>query len=170
MFNYRSIRSFAVRAAAVLAPLYAAAPAAAAVFGQPHMSVNPLAVDYQVQHLGTTSDAYWVAVENAPGGSDLHYLIELRGENASDFSTTCDAGGTACFEGWISPGFNVYVQVRFSPLFAGPRSAEIVVTGSDSTNPEDTVLLTGIGTELLFADGFENAETSEWDGCVGCPV
>ena len=79
-------------------------------------------------------------------------------------------GGTACFEGWIDSGHNVYVVVRFQPVFAGPRQAQIKVTGSDSTNPVEFVSLTGIGTELVFEDGFENAETSEWSSCTGCPV
>ena len=169
--SYRSsIRSTGFFAAVVLALLLPVAPAAAAVFGQPNMSVNPDSVDFPVQLLGATGDAWWVAVENAPGGSSLHYLIELTGDNASDFTMVCDAGGTACFEGWINPGMNVYVVVRFAPLFAGPRHAEIKVTGSDTANPVEYVTLTGIGTELLFGDGFENAETSEWDLCVGCPI
>ena len=165
----RSIPKLGAVAATALAALLSVAPAPAAVLGQPAMTVSPLNIDFPVQHVGTTSDVWYVEVENAPGGSSLHYLVELTGDNASDFTIACDGGGTACFEGWINPGFNVYVLVRFSPLFAGARSAEIKVTGSDATNPVVHVALTGISTELLFADGFENNETSEWDFCVGCP-
>ena len=159
-----------VVAAALFASLFPGAPAGAAALGQPHMSVNPDFVEFPVQLIGAPGEAWWVAVENAPDGSSLHYLIELTGDHASDFTMVCDAGGTACFEGWIDSGHNVYVVVRFQPLFAGPRQAQIKVTGSDSTNPVEFVSLTGIGTELVFEDGFENAETSEWSSCTGCPV
>lgn len=167
-----AIAAIAAIATIAFASLLLAASASAAVLGQPSMSVNPDIVDFPVHLLGESydEDAWWVAVENAPGGSSLHYLIELTGDNASDFPMVCDAGGTACFEGWINPGFNVYVVVRFSPLFAGPRHARIKVTGSDTANPVEYVDLSGIGTESLFGDGFENAETSSWSSCTGCPI
>ena len=156
-------------AGAALASLLAVAPAAGAVLGQPSMSVNPLFIEFPVQLLGGSSDASFVTVENAPGGSSLGYSIELSGEDTSDFTIACDGGGTACLSGQLNPGAHVNLAVTFSPLFAGERSAEIVVSGNDFTNPSDTVVLVGQAMELLFEDGFENGETGLWSSCQGCP-
>jgi hypothetical protein len=131
-------------AAAVV--LWSAAPALAshggggggtpAPAGTAAVSINPSAVDFGSQALGTTSAPRTITITDTGTASVFFNGTPQQG---LDFNRTSDD----CVGIQIAPGAACTMTVVFAPTVTGPRSSTITVTDSAGTQ---TIAFTGTGT------------------------
>jgi uncharacterized repeat protein (TIGR01451 family) len=74
------------------------------------------------------------------GTGDLHISLSFSGANSTDF--VVDSSIMT-----ITPGDNAPVQVTFTPLAIGARSATLIVSSDDPDEPTINVSLSGTGIE-----------------------
>ncbi len=105
--------------------------------------VNTPAVAFGVQNVGTTAAGQYAYVVSG-GTAPVNFSgYTLGGANAADFSITgnnCHAG----FTDQLPQGASCWVQVAFTPIAAGARSATLVFT-DDAPGAPHVVVLTGVG-------------------------
>jgi hypothetical protein len=110
----------------------------AAVQGTPSMVVSPPSLDFGNVLVGTTSPALDVRVQNT-GSAPLVVASSINGAAASEFSVAPSDPFI------VLPGQTQIVRVRFAPLTAGAKSATLVLTSNDPSNPSDDIALAGMG-------------------------
>lgn len=144
--------------------------ASASHAGQPHMAVDPDALEFEPKEVGLSTPSQSVTIANTdPQGSSLSVSsVALSAGQVSDFDWSCDGGGQACIPTQVEPGTSISLFVTFTPTAAGPRSATLTVTGNDGANPSEDVALSGVGFEHVFSDDFEPGSARPFSGCVGC--
>ena len=111
--------------------------------------------------VGSTSVTQTVTLTNY-GNMTLTLSITKSGANRGDFavSNTCN--------GSVIPGATCKINVRFSPLGLGPKSANVVLTDNAKGSPQ-TIPLSGVGTDLSISAGSLNFG-SEQVGMTSMPM
>ena len=107
--------------------------------GIPNINVSPLSLAFGSQLVGIGSARLATAVSNT-GSGNLHVGLSFGGANPSDFLV--DSSILT-----ITPGNNAPVQVTFTPLAIGARSATLIVSSDDPDQPTINVSLSGTGIE-----------------------
>jgi hypothetical protein len=111
----------------------------------PSVGLNPTALGFGDQVVGTTSSALPVTV------------ADVMVSGAAEFTKTADT----CTNATVAAGATCTVSVTFTPSAQGPRSAALTVQDNAAGSP-DTVPLTGTGTTASAA-----ACTITWTGGAG---
>jgi uncharacterized repeat protein (TIGR01451 family) len=130
-----AIISITVIAAATPTPT----PTSTATPGTPNINVSPLSFAFGRQPVGTGTAQLSTTISNT-GTGDLHVSLSFGGANPSDF--VVDSSIVT-----ITPGNNALVQVTFTPLAIGARSATLIVSSDDPNEPNINVSLSGTGIE-----------------------
>ena len=112
-------------------------PTSTATPGNPNITVNPLSLAFGGQLVGTGIAQLTTTISNT-GTGDLHVGLSFGGANPSDFVVDSSIAT-------ITPGNNVTVQVTFTPLAIGARSATLIVSSDDPDEPTINVSLSGTG-------------------------
>jgi len=107
--------------------------------GIPNINVSPLSLAFGSQLVGTGSAQLSTAISNT-GSGDLHVGLSFGGANPADFLV--DSSILT-----ITPGNSAPVQVTFTPLAIGARSATLIVSSDDPDEPTINVSLSGTGIE-----------------------
>ncbi|MDO8262344.1 MAG: choice-of-anchor D domain-containing protein [Gallionella sp.] len=103
----------------------------------PTVSLNPTALAFAIQGVGTTSASKTVTLNNTGDGA----------LNITTIAATGDYGVTHnCGTGLGAGGFCT-LSVTFTPAAAGARSGSIVIT-SDAASSPDTITLSGTGVAV----------------------
>jgi centrosomal CEP192-like protein/HYDIN/CFA65/VesB family protein len=96
----------------------------------PAVTISPNPLNFPTIMQGTTSSPMIIVVTNS-GNATLNIAsITLTGNNASDFNMV-----SAC-SGSVAPGANCGINVTFTPLAAGQRSATISISDDASDSPQ----------------------------------
>jgi uncharacterized repeat protein (TIGR01451 family) len=114
-------------------------PTSTATPGNPNINVSPLSLAFGSQPVGTGSAQLNATISNT-GTGDLHVGLSFGGANPSDFGVDSSIAT-------ITPGNNAQVQVTFTPLATGARSATLIVSSDDPDEPTINVSLSGTGIE-----------------------
>jgi hypothetical protein len=102
------------------------------------VSVNPSALTFVAQTVGTTSPAQNVTVKNYYS-TPLAVSVTIQNGNVRDFPITSNGCGTS-----IPAGTTCTISIAFSPLATGARSSTLHIGDNDPTGPQ-IVTLTGTG-------------------------
>ena len=107
----------------------------------PNISVSPISHDFGDVTVGSTSTAQTFTISNI-GYADLEiYTINLTGNDLSEFSIQNDS----CSENTILAGSSCTVEVVFSPISQGAKSANLSIPSNDPNRPTLDVPLSGTG-------------------------
>lgn len=110
---------------------------------QPAAVLTPSPVVFGSVALGSSANMT-LSVSN-PGLATLHLTnATLTGADPGDFSIT--GLSPSCSSHAVLPGASCMVQLTFTPAAEGTRSATFTLT-DDATPPNQSVTLTGVGTE-----------------------
>jgi len=123
----------------------------------PAVTLNPTALSFANQLVGTTSSYQQVALTNT--GSAPLIITSLGMSSPSDFAVS---GGTCSAAQQVAPEADCTIQITFTPTQVGLRSA--VLTVLDNASGTQTVSLSGTGIENLSI-----TPTSLPGGTVGSP-
>ncbi|MGB3429817.1 MAG: choice-of-anchor D domain-containing protein [Burkholderiaceae bacterium] len=113
----------------------------------PVASLSPLAVDFGMLPLNTTSPAKTVTLSNT-GNAPLSIAdLKLGGTNAADFAQThnCPVGSS------LAAGSACSISVRFIATATGPRSATVVLTSNAAGSPSADLKGTGVVQSAALA-------------------
>jgi len=113
----------------------------------PNIIVTPLTLDFGSHDEGTTSVANSVTVHNS-GNLDLNVSnIALSGTDAGDFVLNLSGGSNPCGSAVpvIAPGGSCTVNIAFSPLTSGVKSATLDISSDDPDTGLVSVSLSGTG-------------------------
>ncbi|HXJ94620.1 MAG TPA: choice-of-anchor D domain-containing protein [Terriglobia bacterium] len=109
--------------------------------GTPTVTLTPTSLQFGKQLKGTASAAQPVTLTNT-GTAVLNLTsIAIAGTNPGDFGETNNCGTT------VAAGASCTINVTFSPVMNGTRTATVSVTDNASGSPQ-TVTLTGTGTSV----------------------
>ncbi len=107
--------------------------------GDPAVNLNPEALDWGEQPVGSAGKAQTVHVTNVGQGDLTINSVNLGGTNLDDF--TVEEG---CANFVLRPGDSCLISVRFTPRAAGPRTAELTLTDNAPDTPQH-LPLRGVG-------------------------
>jgi hypothetical protein len=107
------------------------------------VSLLPGSLSFSQENVGTTSSAQSVLLSNIGDALLKISSIVPTGTNAADFAQT-----SPCFD--LVEGGQCTINVTFTPLATGSRSASLTITDNASNSPQ-TVSLTGTGAQLSAA-------------------
>jgi hypothetical protein len=105
----------------------------------PTVSLNPTAVSFASQSVGTTSSAVNVTLSNSGNAALTITSVNVVGTDPTEFGVNASCTGAT-----LAPGGTCNMAVTFAPAAAGNRSASISVADNASGSPQ-TVALTGTG-------------------------
>jgi len=100
--------------------------------------LSPTSLSFAGQGLGTTSAAATVTLSDPRSVALSITSIAITGTNPGDFVQTNTCGGSVAAEG------NCAINITFTPLALGTRTASLTIT-DDAANSPQTVSLTGTG-------------------------
>ncbi|HEV2992435.1 MAG TPA: choice-of-anchor D domain-containing protein [Candidatus Angelobacter sp.] len=105
---------------------------------QPPLNLSPTVLVFASQGINTTSASQSVTVSNGGSATSAIKSIVLSGDFPGEYvqSNNCPAS--------IAPGGNCTINITFTPLGTGTRTATLLVI-DDAGNSPQTVLLTGVG-------------------------
>ncbi len=103
------------------------------------VTVSPTTLTYASQAVGTTSAAKAVTVTNSGTAALTAVAISFTGTNATDFAQTNTCGIS------VAAGTSCTINVTFTPLVQGSRTATLRIADSDPTSPQQ-VTITGTGS------------------------
>jgi hypothetical protein len=103
------------------------------------VKISPLAINFGNQVVGTHSSPVPVQVTNVGTASIKIHEITFKGKNSGDFSQTNNCGHS------LGGGKSCTIQVTFTPLVKGKRSASLQVFDNGGASPQK-VALSGKGT------------------------
>ena len=103
------------------------------------VTVSPTSLAFSNQAVGTTSAARTVTVTDSGTTALTAVGISFTGTNATDFAQTNTCGTS------VAAGGSCTINVTFTPLVQGSRTASLRIADSDPTSPQ-LVTLTGTGT------------------------
>ena len=97
--------------------------------------------DFGEVNIGDTSPVHTFIISNT-GNADLEiHTITLTGEDSSEFSIQDDN----CQGQTLFPSETCLIDVVFSPLSVGPKSANLSISSNDPDTPTSNLLLSGRG-------------------------
>jgi hypothetical protein len=104
----------------------------------------PLSLTFGNQAVGTTSAAQTTTLTNS-GSTQLNITsINITGANAADFAETNTCGTS------LSAGATCMINVTFTPMAPGARTAAVAISDNAANSPQ-TVALSGEGIGALVA-------------------
>jgi len=106
----------------------------------PILGLNPASVPFGNQLVSSSSAPVAVTISNTGLGTLLITGLAITGANAADFSFT--AAGLPIT---VNPNGSTTVNVTFTPMLTGSRTATLALTDNAGSSPQ-TVALTGTGT------------------------
>jgi plastocyanin len=113
----------------------------------PAANLSPTALTFSSQNIGTSSTAQSIILTNT--GTALMTIsgIAIAGANGGDFSqnNNCIPGGSP--SGSLAPQASCTINVIFTPLLSGSRTATLVITDNAAGSPQ-TAALSGTGVGL----------------------
>ncbi|MCB1126649.1 MAG: HYR domain-containing protein, partial [Verrucomicrobiae bacterium] len=107
----------------------------------PEISVTPGALSFGNRCQGTLSEAQWVSVGNTGTAALTLTGVDLTGPNAGDFVLSNLPGLPAA----IQPGASLLVGISFLPGDSGTRTAQLVLSSDDATDPVVSIAVEGTG-------------------------
>lgn len=111
----------------------------------PETGVDPGAIDFGTQEVGSSASTRPVVVNNPRQVPLSVGAPTITGSTAFDVAaSTCNTP--------IPPGATCTLRVRFSPAQAGPEQAQLTFDADDPRGPS-TVTLRGTGTQAILAVG-----------------
>jgi len=119
------------------------------------LTPDPAGISFGLVAGGAVSHTEQIQVLNTGSGRVTVGAVDLAGVNPSDFLLSTDY----CSHNPIDVGQSCWIEVAFAPVTTSHSVARLVIPTADGL--EFAVSLTG-GAALLFADGFENGDTSAW--------
>jgi len=128
--------------------------------GQAVISLSPTSLNFGNQPEGVTSAPLPVTLTNTGNASLTSTKVQLGGANAADFAQTNNCPTT------LTAGANCTINVTFTPLKGGPRSAYVNVSGGGASNsPQRTTLSgTGLAPAITFSPEFLNFPAQQING------
>ncbi len=134
--------------------------------GIPNVDLTPTSLVFPEQTLGETSPIQPLTVSNNGTGNLTLNAINLSGDHPSDFKIMTNT----CLLVVLAPETNCLINLAFSPLTAGTRTA-ILNINSDAVNSPQRVSLSGQGenrpdlalstSNLRFGQWFVNTSSTE---------
>lgn len=114
----------------------------------PAVSLSPSSVNFGTQLIAATSGSQAVTLTNTGAATLTIGSISFTGTNAGDFAQTNNCGSS------LATSSNCTINVTFTPLASGSRSANLSVASNAATTP-DTVPVTGVGllNKAIFGSG-----------------
>ena len=109
-------------------------------------SLSPRALAFAIQMVGTASAAQTVTLTNLGSTTLTIDSISLTGPHAAEFGLTNTCGAS------LAPAASCTADVTFTPALAGTRTAGLTISTNDSSNPLQTVALSGTGTTTAVGD------------------
>lgn len=107
----------------------------------PEVLVDPTAVNFADQVIGSTSAVKKVTVSNT-GGADLETLdVSLSGTDATSFAITSET----CTAGKVAAAGTCEVNLTFTPSTAGTKSADLKIVSDAANTPSLSVPIQGAG-------------------------
>jgi hypothetical protein len=115
----------------------------------PSLDVNPMAVSFTSQQVGTTSIQTVVTITNGGSANLTISTVQVTGTDAAAFAETNDCST-------VTPGASCSISVTFNPASAGALSATLTVQSNAASSPSTIALngqavVTAIWTTLLNA-------------------
>lgn len=106
----------------------------------PVAALSPIAVDFGMLPLNTTSPARTVQLSNTGNAPLAIAALQIGGTNATDFSQThnCPVGSS------LPAGSNCSISVRFAATATGTRSATVALTSNAAGSPAADLKGTGV--------------------------
>ena len=124
----------------------------------PSLKVNPIAVSFANQQVGSISPPIAVSVKNVGSGDLLISTVQLSGANAGAFAAT-----TECTT--LTPGASCSIAVTFSPVSAGALSASLTVQSNAASSPPP-IMLSGQGVVTATWTTLRNAPPEGLQLCL----
>src|SRR5579864_2347506 len=120
--------------------------------GQAVISVSPTSLSFGNQPEGVTSAPLPVTLTNTGNATLASLKVQIGGANLADFAQTNNCGTS------LIAGANCTINVTFTPLKGGPRTAYVNVSGTGASNSPQKVTLTGTGLApaVTFSPEFLN--------------
>jgi Domain of unknown function (DUF1929)/Abnormal spindle-like microcephaly-assoc'd, ASPM-SPD-2-Hydin len=109
--------------------------------GEPVPTIDPRALNFGKQSVGSTSLPQTITVTNTGTWPLTLHNVQMRGSNANDFLR----GTSSCDGAVLRTGESCSEAIRFAPTGIGSRVAELSFTSNASATPH-TVLVSGSGT------------------------
>jgi uncharacterized repeat protein (TIGR01451 family) len=111
----------------------------------PAVSLNPTALSFGTQAVGTTSAAQTVTMNNTGNGNLIVAAVSPTGGNPGDFNVNA-AGCTAAA---VIPGGSCNISVTFAPAATGARSSSLIIIDNAAGGGQAVPLS---GTGIVSAD------------------
>jgi hypothetical protein len=108
------------------------------------VNLSPSALAFSSPSVGTTSSAQSVTLENTGSAALSISSVTLNGANAGDFAQTNNCGAS------VASGANCAINVTFTPMATGSRSASLTIADNASGSPQ-SVSLSGSVTAMPVA-------------------
>jgi hypothetical protein len=118
----------------------------------PVISVSPTTIPFGNQALGGSSASAPVTISNTGAGALVISNLSITGSQAGDFSFTTIAGQPPIT---VNPNSSIQVNITFTPMNIGSRSAALSITDNASGSPHQ-VNLSGTGTAAIITFSSQN--------------
>jgi hypothetical protein len=107
----------------------------------PQASVSPSSLSFANQVVGVSSGALGLTVTNTGTAALTLNGVAVTGANSKDFSLQNNCGNS------LNPGASCGMNLTFTPISAGTRTAALTLTTNAAGSPQ-AVALTGVGTDF----------------------
>ena len=106
----------------------------------PAVSLNPIALEFGEQAVGSASGAQTVTVANSGNAALAISTVTVTGANPGDFSISSDG----CASTAVAPGADCALSIAFAPTTTGPRRATLTIADNAAGSPHTVPLSGGI--------------------------
>ena len=125
-----------------------------ALFAAPTVTLSPTSLTFGNQAEGVTSAPQSVTLTNSGTSALTITKIQVTGANAADFAQTNNCPKSPAT---LAAGANCSINVTFTPLKGGPRSAAVSVTDNATGSPQKVTLSgTGLAPAVTFSPQYLN--------------
>lgn len=114
------------------------------VYGAGDITINPLAIDFGPQAVGTSSEEQFLTISNTDPFDDLAISLVISGDGAAHFGVIL---GPNCETGFLLPLQSCDNFVFFFPQSIGVKVASLVIVSSDDETPLLIIPLSGDGVD-----------------------
>jgi hypothetical protein len=125
----------------------------------PRVEVTPASVDFGSIYLGFEAGPATITVRNTGVGSLSVTAVGIGAGSNPDF----ELRNTPVLPASLAPGASLGLEVYFTPLASGQRSAAVQVLNSDRDSPLVSVPVAGTGTDC--PPGYWDINGDPGDGC-----
>ncbi|MBI2860287.1 MAG: choice-of-anchor D domain-containing protein, partial [Chloroflexi bacterium] len=108
---------------------------------EPDISVSPAAIDFGTVVVGTSSPAQTVTITNSGTANLTIGTANISGDSAAEFHIESDNASQQT----LAPSVNATIQIVFSPVSGGTKSATLSIPSNDPDQPTASVSLSGVG-------------------------